>query len=317
MNTSFLIGPYENRENIDIWQKVDGTWTSDANIDIANVPNTDDWQLRATFDKIKQVDNQAAKACERKITKNKATFPFHIDPLSIFSTLTNTPNNWLRANDYAWGYKQSEIYRAKVPNDVNNDENGSVNGMMSIQQIERYLKEYYPRGEGEDFPYLEHSHLVRYRHVMQPRLHLRVQELLNVHDMPSLYYHLVCYYGPAKFKEELNRVRNFSFKNRRGNRESKMIAYCTGIWTNARNQDDIVIQPNSHNNSNSSTTTTTTTTPTETLTKADLIRMMAFYLVRTTPQLRVSRKFEDIRMEKSTALLGKKSGKRKRESEKE
>jgi len=295
--TSFLIGPYDQSDRPDIWNlnQNNNNWEQQGTVEEA-VADPENYELRARFNKIQRVEGvsdrvKAAKACGRSISDKKVTYPFHIDFISIFSLITGIKNNWLRMNDIVWGYERANIFKIRKGKAQKYPETDSskINGMMTVEQVEQYLRQYYDDPD----EYIRYNLLLKYGNVILSRMFIRMQQLFETHNLASMFYYLMCFYGTwDAFERDLLLARNFPFRNKTGTREGKIFKKCNEMWLNAWEEHDITI-PMPNNNSS-----TTTATPTKTLSKNDLIRTLMFYLVRTAPQLYRAGGLEGMQMEK-------------------
>ena len=182
----------------------------------------------------------------------------------VFSTITGIRDNWPRKSDLVWGFPKADVFQRQIgsknmhKNDKP-DENKDFprrNGMMTIYEVEAYLKNYY----GEE-TYMQQAARLKWGMVMSIRFDIRMRQLAKLYpDQSSLFYHLIGFYHTQdRLDNDKNMANTFTFSK-------KYTKYVDKLFP-----DDNM---------------------------AELVRMLPFYIVRTSPQFFRTGGIDDLRLGK-------------------
>jgi hypothetical protein len=166
----------------------------------------------------------------------------------VFSTITGISDNWPRKSDLVWGFPKADVFQRQIEKMHKNDKPDvdkdfpRRNGMMTIYEVEAYLKNYY----GEE-TYMQQAARLKWGMVMSIRFDIRMRQLAKLYpDQSSLFYHLIGFYHTQdRLQNDIGMASTFTFSK-------KYTKYVNKLF------------------------------PDENM--AELVRMLPFYIVRTSPQ---------------------------------
>lgn len=260
----FVIGPYqqdsENRP--EIWKvplNQSSSSTGKGNkIDYSQLRNQEvdsqfEFQVRNIRDpakiKIDQIIDVSSNNCKKQAKFYTSPKYLWQTMRDVFSTITGISDNWPRKSDLVWGFPKADVFEQQIGKKMHKNDKPDAdkdlprrNGMMTIYEVEAYLKNYY----GED-TYMQQAARLKWGMVMSIRFDIRMRQLAKLYpNQSSLFYHLIGFYHTQdRLNNDINMANAFTFSK-------KYTKYVNKLFP-----DDNM---------------------------AELVRMLPFYIVRTSPQ---------------------------------
>ena len=264
----FVIGPYQPSDNRpEIWKvprnQSSSSTGSEKQIDYFNLRNEEadsnfEFQVRnirvrdpakIKIDRIIDVSYNHCKKQAKFYTSPKYLWQTMRD---VFSTITGISDNWPRKSDLVWGFPKADVFQRQIGsrNMHKNDKSDADkdfprrNGMMTIYEVEAYLKNYY----GEE-TYIQQAARLKWGMVMSIRFDIRMRQLATLYpDQSSLFYHLIGFYHTQdRLDNDKNMANTFTFSKKYNKYVNNLFPEIDGNMT-------------------------------------ELVRMLPFYIVRTSPQ---------------------------------
>lgn len=261
----FVIGPYQPSDNKpEIWKvplnQSSSSTGRENQIDYSQLRNEKadsqfEFQVRNIRDpakiKIDQIIDVSSNNCKKQAkfyTSPKYLWQTMCD---VFSTITGISDNWPRKSDLVWGFPKADVFQRQIEKMHKNDKPDVEkdfprrNGMMTIYEVEAYLKNYY----GED-TYMQQAARLKWGMVMSIRFDIRMRQLAKLYpDASSLFYHLIGFYHTQdRLDTDIGMASTFTFSK-------KYTKYVNKLFPDI---DDNMM--------------------------TELVRMLPFYIVRTSPQ---------------------------------
>tara|TARA_E500000331_G_C17180800_1_gene680460 strand:- start:147 stop:1181 length:1035 start_codon:yes stop_codon:yes gene_type:complete len=260
----FVIGPYQPSDNRpEIWKvprNQGSSSTGTANrINYEQLSNEEadskfEFQVRNIRDpakiKIDRIIDVSSNNCKKQAKFYTSPKYLWQTMRDVFSTITGIRDNWPRKSDLVWGFPKADVFQRQIPIMHKNDkpdENKDFprrNGMMTIYEVETYLKNYYGKET-----YMQQAARLKWGMVMSIRFDIRMRQLAKLYpDQSSLFYHLIGFYHTQdRLDNDKNMANTFTFSK-------KYNKYVDDLFPEI---DDNM---------------------------TELVRMLPFYIVRTSPQ---------------------------------
>jgi len=261
----FVIGPYQPSDNRpEIWKvpsNQGSSSTGTANrINYEQLRNEKadsrlEFQVRNIRDpakiKIDRILDVSSNNCKKQA--KFYTSPKYLSQTmrDVFSTITGISDNWPRKSDLVWGFPKADVFEQQIGKKMHKNDKPDAdkdfprrNGMMTIYEVEAYLKNYY----GED-TYMQQAARLKWGMVMSIRFDIRMRQLAKLYpNQSSLFYHLIGFYHTQnRLNKDKNMANAFTFSK-------KYNKYVDDLFPEI---DDNM---------------------------TELVRMLPFYIVRTSPQ---------------------------------
>lgn len=261
----FVIGPYQPSDNRpEIW-KVPGNQgsssTGTANrIKYEQLSNEKadsqfEFQVRNIRDpakiKIDQIIDVSSNNCKKQAKFYTSPKYLWQTMRDVFSTITGIRDNWPRKSDLVWGFPKADVFKRQIGANIHKNDKPDEkkdfprqNGMMTIYEVEAYLKNYY----GEK-TYMQQAARLKWGMVMSIRFDIRMRQLAKLYpDESSLFYHLIGFYHTQdRLDKDITMANTFTFSK-------KYNKYVDNLFPSIDGK------------------------------MRELVRMLPFYIVRTSPQ---------------------------------
>lgn len=263
----FVIGPYQKSDNNqpELWRiplnQGSSSTGRQSKIEWDQLPAQEgDFKFEVRNIKLSKINvapiiDVSSKSCPKQATFYSGPKYLAQTMRDVFSDITGIRDNWPRKSDLVWGFPKADVFKQQIGAIIKGNDKPDANkdfprqnGMMTIYEVEAYLQNYY----GEE-TYLLQAARLKWGMVMSIRFDIRMRQLAKLYpDASSLFYHLIGFYHTQeRLDEDKASAKTFIFSK-------KYTKYVNKLFR-------VDIEADGNN-------------------IGELVRMLPFYIVRTSPQ---------------------------------